>query len=652
MRTRLSLSFSFWLLGMAALARPAQAQTVPGKMSECEGTRCDGIWTFNGQTGSATWASGARANLTVERFEAVGILIRRIDVSGTTPGLTAVYTGKLSANHIEGDVTWTWPGHWNKPAVGKWSATIDGPAPVSVAMPQSAAKQPATAASRASGAAPQSPPIIENGLSIPPLMHFCAVNCMTLQWNNGRYIVTTTAGWMPAPGTSIWTLEKFTRESVVLHRRDSPSGFDVVFTGAISKDGNELVNLKGNDSPVDRNTRLTWGTALNSIPGSNEERDQRNAASATPPTPASQAVGRVSGQEAAASPNIPPDRPTELRLTGIWEAKAKFPDGTRRVVGQVRVQQDGSKITMIQIPRGNAWNGLAVFEGRLTGKWIEGHVRDTQSTPQSPRWGATDKLFIDDSDHLHGEGKQDPPMYRAHPDTYDLPCDTANKWHTDSWYAFVRGHAAYNQHKDYAAAVCWYKIATELGEARAPGMLALALYRNGDYPEATALAKKTVDRGDASAMQVLATAYAEGKGVAADTQKAAYWSRMAAEQRGKQVWNRVLDVITAPTVYEPGDLAELIPREQQSVASQRSFCRSQSGNSAPNSGASCEGAAAAEQELSDLWQLLTEEVRILRERSAKLQSECDTGKQESCVKLRVIKQQLETDLRVPPIYPF
>ena len=86
--------------------------------------------------------------------------------------------------------------------------------------------------------------------------------------------MTTTAGWMPTGGSSIWTVEKFTRESVILHRHDFPSGFDVVFEGVISKNGNELVDMKMNGNPLDRRTRLTWGAAMNAIPGSNEERDR------------------------------------------------------------------------------------------------------------------------------------------------------------------------------------------------------------------------------------------------------------------------------------------------------------------------------------------------------------------------------------------
>lgn len=103
-------------------------------MTECEGGQCvpggdgPGNWTFNDREGHGVWpGSGAIANLTVERFDAGGVVIRRHDISGRTPGFVAIYTGKIYGNRIEGDVTWSWPGVWSKSPVGKWYATFDAP---------------------------------------------------------------------------------------------------------------------------------------------------------------------------------------------------------------------------------------------------------------------------------------------------------------------------------------------------------------------------------------------------------------------------------------------------------------------------------------------------------------------------------------------
>ena len=113
----------------------ASAQNLPTKLLECEGGQCvpggggPGNWAFNGRQGHAEWPrSGAVANLVIERFDFDGIVIRRVDFAGRTPGITAVYTGKILDNRIDGNVTWSWPGHWNKSPSSTWYATILQPA--------------------------------------------------------------------------------------------------------------------------------------------------------------------------------------------------------------------------------------------------------------------------------------------------------------------------------------------------------------------------------------------------------------------------------------------------------------------------------------------------------------------------------------------
>jgi hypothetical protein len=66
------------------------------------------------------------AKLVVARYGAAGVVIQRIDWTGRSAGLTAVYTGQIHGNRIVGDVTWSWYGHWKQPAAGTWSATLAG----------------------------------------------------------------------------------------------------------------------------------------------------------------------------------------------------------------------------------------------------------------------------------------------------------------------------------------------------------------------------------------------------------------------------------------------------------------------------------------------------------------------------------------------
>jgi hypothetical protein len=72
-------------------------------------------------------------------------------------------------------------------------------------------------------------------------------------WEKDRF--TTAAD----PGGSIWSVESFTRESVVIRRTDTrPRPYSAVYKAKISTDG-DIINGEG--------YMFTWGAALNSIPG-------------------------------------------------------------------------------------------------------------------------------------------------------------------------------------------------------------------------------------------------------------------------------------------------------------------------------------------------------------------------------------------------
>jgi enterochelin esterase-like enzyme len=118
-------------------APPAIAVPAVITEMECMGRQCvpdakiSGAWNFNGILGIADWNDGAEARVVVERFDEGGIDIRRIDLPNSSSyGQTAVYTGTLNGNRIEGDVVWSWSGHWNdEHLVGHWSAVIEKSTP-------------------------------------------------------------------------------------------------------------------------------------------------------------------------------------------------------------------------------------------------------------------------------------------------------------------------------------------------------------------------------------------------------------------------------------------------------------------------------------------------------------------------------------------
>jgi WXXGXW repeat (2 copies) len=115
----------------------------------------------------------------------------------------------------------------------------------------------------------------EDAQTPPDLIHFCWTNCFSLSFGNGLYRRTDGAD-------ETWTVERFTSTTVILHRHSVPAawnGFsaDVTYQGQVSNDRLINVTLNGRAVP---DINVAWGAALDTLPGSNAERDQRNVAQA------------------------------------------------------------------------------------------------------------------------------------------------------------------------------------------------------------------------------------------------------------------------------------------------------------------------------------------------------------------------------------
>ena len=119
--------------------------------------------------------------------------------------------------------------------------------------------------------APDAPPAQKS--DPPKVIHFCWTNCFSLSLGNGLYTRTD--------GTDeTWTVESFTPTAVILHRHSVPAawnGFsaDVMYQGQASND--RLINITLNGRAVP-DIKVAWGAALDTLPGSNAERDQRDVA--------------------------------------------------------------------------------------------------------------------------------------------------------------------------------------------------------------------------------------------------------------------------------------------------------------------------------------------------------------------------------------
>ena len=123
----------------------------------------------------------------------------------------------------------------------------------------------------------------EDAQTPPGVIHFCWTNCFTLSFDDGLYRRTDGSD-------ETWTVERFTSRSVVLHRHDAPAdwnGFsaDVIYLGQVANARLIRVTVNGNPVP---DINVAWGAALDTLPGSNAERDRRlkmQALYASPPPP-------------------------------------------------------------------------------------------------------------------------------------------------------------------------------------------------------------------------------------------------------------------------------------------------------------------------------------------------------------------------------
>ncbi len=145
----------------------------------------------------------------------------------------------------------------------------------------------------------------------PHEMHFCWTNCFTLILDGGVY--------RRADGTDeTWTVETFTAKSFVLHRHDAVAGrngatTDVVYAGQAANDRWLGVTVNGKPtSGID----ASWGTALNTLPGSNAERDAQITTDhqANEPAAAAAAVSTT-----VAPPPLPNESQPEVPEDGdLW----------------------------------------------------------------------------------------------------------------------------------------------------------------------------------------------------------------------------------------------------------------------------------------------------------------------------------------------
>jgi len=140
--------------------------------------------------------------------------------------------------------------------------------------------------------------------SPPDEMHVCGTkNCFTLKLDNGSYRRVDGAD-------DTWTIETFSTTAVVLRRHGAASAnADVTYSGDVAND--RLINVKVNGIPTG-GFDASWGTALNTLPGTNAERDANILAIMNAPV-----SGTISA--AATPPPLPDEDQSEIPDPGyLW----------------------------------------------------------------------------------------------------------------------------------------------------------------------------------------------------------------------------------------------------------------------------------------------------------------------------------------------
>jgi hypothetical protein len=119
----------------ASPAVAASALAVPPTLQVCEQGGCS-RWVWDGSHYNAAWTNGAISILTVQEWDANGIIINRVDPAGVSTGNTAVYTGRITGpNSAGGSIAGNMNGHaWAE----TWNANSPTPVITAAAAPVAA----------------------------------------------------------------------------------------------------------------------------------------------------------------------------------------------------------------------------------------------------------------------------------------------------------------------------------------------------------------------------------------------------------------------------------------------------------------------------------------------------------------------------------
>ncbi|MGC9951480.1 MAG: tetratricopeptide repeat protein [Bryobacteraceae bacterium] len=234
---------------------------------------------------------------------------------------------------------------------------------------------------------------------------------------------------------------------------------------------------------------------------------------AAPPAPAPPAA------EVTAAPAGDP-RGT-LDLGGTWQGNIAAPTAPATII-TLQIKQQGRNVTVVHLD-----GYFDVARGKTI---FEGVYHDLQVT------GRNGAILLDDPDHLKFEKTGQKFARGSQPPAGNPHCEPGNPFHVTAPFAAQRGFELSDAGK-YDQAICWFTVASKLGNAAGDQGLAYA-YFNGqgvkqDYAKAFGLDSSAAERGNMYAQNDLAYMYENGKGAPKDHQKAVFWANKAKNQKDK-----------------------------------------------------------------------------------------------------------------------
>ena len=387
-----------------------------------------------------------------------------------------------------------------------------------------------------------------NTLRPPAVMHWCAQHCSTWVWMDGRYVGEGTQHPERTPRCGV-TVERFTHESVIMHRTDcTPYPGVAILTGQLSADGNSIVNgiIRWTWHPCcglsSGAYQAAWGSAIGTVPGTDQERAAMAQGQAPPQTPAPN-----SGTPA---PVPPPSNQVEICTSpAIRVAMQAVEDRAIRDPNGAALQMLGTLFTGIDASSGRPTvidSKVGTDGGRYTSKdpgsfvcrglFLRGQVK-IEELPDADAAADVAARTVDKLTKMYPSFIEWFKVKQLQSDRYILTLlpsslQLSREYSTEFMYSGGGAGSPVGMSCPEGKGASSPQLDSQFGAA-APGQSGAAalqasrLLEAGNHAEALRFYRQAADAGDPVAMRRTGAFFDLGRGVGQDYQEAMRWYRRA-----------------------------------------------------------------------------------------------------------------------------